>query len=295
MGSRNIRGEEKKQENTDKFDDFNEKNMLLKIQDIEYDALVRLNEICKKNQLKFYLRGGSALGAVKYQGFVPWDDDIDIAFCREDYLKLITIMPQFFGEYYQFVSYQKIENAHCYFPRVILTKKGCSENGILPNNERGFVLIDILPLDGMPDSYFLKKIHILKSYMYRALASLWTLDVKDTVNRRNGIGQRILKILHATKIYRLYKQDTVYRRMDKMFEKYPFGKMQYSGMMVSSKLEKEIVKSAWWGMGQEMNFRQISVQVPSNYDDYLKCLFGENYMEYEPAMDERTKSHMADF
>ena len=80
MGSEEFRGEEKKRDNTQKSEDLNEKRFLLKIQDIEYDALVQLNEICKKNHLKFYLRGGSALGAVKYQGFVPWDDDIDIVF-----------------------------------------------------------------------------------------------------------------------------------------------------------------------------------------------------------------------
>lgn len=294
MGSEEFRGEEKKRDNTQKSEDLNEKRFLLKIQDIEYDALVQLNEICKKNHLKFYLRGGSALGAVKYQGFVPWDDDIDIVFCRDDYLKLITIMPRFFGEYYQFVSYQKIKNAHCYFPRVILTKRGCKELGIPTNNERGFVLIDILPLDGMPDGFFLRKIHILKSYIYRALASLWTLDVKDTINRRKGIGQLLLKILHTMNIYRLYEQDTIYRRMDKMFARYPYGKMQYSGMMVSSKLEKEIVKSAWWGMGKKMKFREIYVQVPSNYDGYLKRLFGENYIEYEPAISDRKASHLAD-
>ena len=49
--------------------------VLKKIQEIELDALKEFNKICKENNLMFFLRGGSVMGAVKYQGFIPWDDD----------------------------------------------------------------------------------------------------------------------------------------------------------------------------------------------------------------------------
>ena len=137
-----------------------EKEQLEEIQKIEYEALVVINKICEKNNLKLYLRGGSVLGAVKYSGFVPWDDDIDIVLPREDYLKLIDIMPREFEEKFQFVSYQKVENAHCYFPRVLLNEKIRQEKGFPKNNERGLVLIDVLPLDGMPDGKIQNKLFI---------------------------------------------------------------------------------------------------------------------------------------
>ena len=269
-----------------------QKGLLSKLQDIEYDALVHISNICKKNQLRFYLRGGSVLGAVKYQGFVPWDDDIDIALPREDYLELIRIMPENFGGCYQFVSYHKTERAHCYFPRVILDKKACMEMGLPQNNERGLSLIDILPLDGMPNGKFARGIHIYKAYVYRVLASLWTLDVKETVSMHDGKKQKLLKLFHALGVHKLYEQDSIYRHLDKMYAKYPFGKTMYSGMIASSKLKKEIVRSEWWGDGTIMRFNELCVKVPENYDAYLKQLFGENYAEFEPPVEKRTKSHL---
>ena len=62
-------------------------------------------------------------------------------------------------------------------------------------------------------------------------------------------------------------------------------------MMSSSKLEKEILQSEYWGEGTNMMFRDLSVLVPANYDAYLKALFGDNYSEYEPSEEERTKTH----
>ena len=265
---------------------------LKEIQDMEFLAFEQIKRICYQNNITFYMRGGSVLGAVKYQGFVPWDDDIDIALPRKDYLKLIEIMPQYFGENFQFISYQKVKNAHCYFPRVVLTKEFCEKAGLPQNNERGLVLIDVLPLDGMPDNRFVRSIHILKAYICRCLASLWTLDVKNTVSMHKEGHQKILKVLHALKIHRLYKQDTIYKYLDEMYARYDFRTTKYSGMLSSSKLSKEIVKSEWWGEGAEKCFREIMVKVPSNYDGYLEKLFGDNYADYEPPEEERKKSHL---
>lgn len=270
---------------------MNNRFNLAKLQNIEYQALEYLGEVCRENKITFFMRGGSALGTVKYGGFVPWDDDIDIALPRRDYLKLIKVMPRHFGNYYEFVCYQNVKGAHCYFPRVLLSKEYCKKNEIPCNNERGLVLIDILPLDGMPDNKVLREIHIFKAYFYRALSSLWTMDVAETIRTGNQKQQKILKFLHTIGIHKLYKQDSIYRHLDKMYAKYKFGKTKYSGMLASSKLEKEIMKSDWWGDGTKMLFRDLSVKVPKNYDAYLKQLFGENYANYEPPKEKRTLKH----
>ena len=59
--------------------------MMNELQKIEFDLLKIFVEICQKLNLNYYLVCGTALGAVKYNGFIPWDDDIDVALCREDY------------------------------------------------------------------------------------------------------------------------------------------------------------------------------------------------------------------
>ena len=62
------------------------------IQDLEYDILKEFDKFAKKNGLKYFLSGGSCLGAVRHQDFIPWDDDIDICMLRDDYEKLIKLV-----------------------------------------------------------------------------------------------------------------------------------------------------------------------------------------------------------
>lgn len=266
-------------------------DILKKVQDIEFEALAELDLLCKKNEITYFLRGGSTLGAVKYSGFVPWDDDIDIALPREDYLRLIDSMPIFFGEKFQFVSYQRTPNSHCYFPRVLLQEKYRKKYGLPKNNERGLVLVDILPLDGMPENLLCEKMHILLAYCYRALASLWTLDVKDTINMHSRRYDKILRMLYHFNIHHLYGQDSVYRKLDNLYSKYDFFESKRVGMLSSSKLEKEIVPFDWYGKGTEMSFRSLRVLVPEKYDLYLKQLFGDDYAVYEPTANKK-KSHI---
>jgi len=268
-------------------------DILKKVQDIEYEALVEFDKICRANDIKYFLRGGSVLGAVKYSGFVPWDDDIDIALPRTDYIRLIETIPVYFGEKFYFVAYQKTENAHCYFPRILLREEYRIKYGLPKNNERGLVLIDVLPLDGMPSGKIGLKMHIIKAYFYRVLASLWTLDIKETVSMHSGKKEKILKILHFFRIHHLYKQDTIYRRLDKMYGKYVFGESKFAGMLASSKLEKEIVPFDWYGSGGLLKFRELDVTVPQKYDLYLRKLFGDDYATVEPPVSERTKSHIS--
>ena len=263
------------------------------LQNLEYEALKCVDTICKQYNIKYFLRGGSVLGAVKYGGFVPWDDDIDIALPRHDYERLIEVMPSSINDDMIFVAYQKTKNAHCYFPRVILNDSARKRMGFPMNNERGLVLIDILPLDGMPSSSAGLKLHIIKAYIYRVLASLWTLDVKDTVSMHGGKKDKILWMLHSLHIHKLYKQDNIYRKLDKLYTKYEYGKTEKCGMLASSKLKKEIVPFVWWGNGTKGRFRELSVLLPTDYDNYLKQLFGTNYATYEPPEDERTKSHLS--
>ena len=79
---------------------YTEKELKM-IQKIELDSLDVLSKVCEKLNIKFFLYGGSLLGAVKYGGFVPWDDDLDVALVRKDYEKLIKEGPALLPEGYE--------------------------------------------------------------------------------------------------------------------------------------------------------------------------------------------------
>ena len=277
------------------MESMTDEKILEQVQALAYEALEAVQKICKQNHITFYLRGGSVLGAVKYQGIVPWDDDIDLAIPRVEYQKLIQVMPKELNKKFWFVCYQKTKNVHSCCPKILVKKEYCHKLQIPCNHEWGLALLDILPLDGMPDGWFALKWHIIKTYFYRMLAGVWTLEVKDTVCLHHGWKKKVLTLLQKMKIHHLYKQDAIYHRLDRMYERNLFGQTAQSGTLMSSKFEKEIIPTSWWAQGEEMEFGPLRVKVPKNYDGYLKQVFGKNWADYEPPAEKRKKSHLTGY
>ena len=109
----------------------------------EIEALKSLIDFCEQNGLTYYMRGGSVLGAVKYKGMIPWDDDIDIILPREDYNRLIKIAPDNLGNAV-FAHYSRNIKLNCYFARLYLDERKRTEKNLPKNNANGLVLVDMV-------------------------------------------------------------------------------------------------------------------------------------------------------
>ena len=102
-------------------ENFNEDLKILQACELENFKLFK--KICDDNNLRYYMIGGTLIGVVRHNGFIPWDDDIDIGLPRPDYNKFLEIAPKYLPEYMEIVTKSSDPNFKCYFTRMINNKK----------------------------------------------------------------------------------------------------------------------------------------------------------------------------
>ncbi|MFA0566594.1 phosphorylcholine transferase LicD [Vibrio sp. 10N.222.51.C8] len=122
------------------------------IQRIELSSLKYFSDLCDKLNIEFYLYGGSLLGAIKYSGFVPWDDDLDIALQRKDYDKLIKLGPSLLSDEYELQH--PSNNKLTPFSYIKFRRKDTSlvEFALHKIKMNHGVYFDIYPLDNLPEN-----------------------------------------------------------------------------------------------------------------------------------------------
>ena len=124
----------------------------------QLEVLDRVDRICRKHGIRYFAFWGTLLGAVRHQGFIPWDDDIDIGMPRDDYEKFITYARKELQSPYELKTFDTDENYQQYIIRIINNQVEISRNDALTNRNDN-IWIDIFPLDGMPNNFVIRAIH----------------------------------------------------------------------------------------------------------------------------------------
>ena len=248
---------------------------MTELQKIEFDMLKECIKIIEKHDLKYFLVCGSALGAVKYQGFIPWDDDIDIALPRDDYNKFLEYATvELPGNL--FVQNGKTDK---YFP-LFGTKIRNSDTTYMESG--GYfgvymnlgVFIDVFPLDGYPDDPISLKQYekAIKNWNRRRVVHY---DY-PRFNKANIKGIRTNLIWLMNKTLALYdntgKQTT---KLTEVFEKYTCEQSEYWRNFANSQFEQDISPKSHFGEGAWATFEGLRVRVPQNYDAYLTQKYGD--------------------
>lgn len=135
--------------------------------------------VCDKYGLCLMLTGGSALGAVRHKGFIPWDDDMDLLMPRKDYDKLIEVLPKELGDKYYFSAPQMDQPAHSLFLKIYRKDTLVS---VWPFFKKEGVHLDIFPLEYTPNSLFLT---FLKSCVSFTLRTIAICSKKDELRNKN--------------------------------------------------------------------------------------------------------------
>ena len=115
------------------------------------DMVEYIDQVCQKNDIKYSMMFGTLLGAVRHQGFIPWDDDIDLAVLRDDYNKMKKIFNESKDKRYIFLDNLVDQKYVSPWAKIIDTKTYILENGQRQSDNYG-MFIDIFPYDKHPKS-----------------------------------------------------------------------------------------------------------------------------------------------
>lgn len=260
---------------------------LQEMQCVEFDILKYIMGIGEKYQIPIFLAYGSLLGAVRHNGFIPWDDDIDVMLTRANYYRLITAIESEESQY-KFVSMETSENysmplAKIYDPRTLVIE----EYGSIITGEFG-VYVDIFVLDNIPNEKkasekFFRSAN--RKRFYYALSTRKFLFVKN-----RPIWSVCRNILITP--FRIIGYKFFLRYYDRYCKKYSKSTTDYVGIVLfgEGSDQKERCHIGKLTGNTKIRFETIDCCVPDNYANYLENLYGD-YMEL-PPIEERITKHI---
>lgn len=257
-------------------------HMLRQIQMIQLELLEEVDRICKKCKIQYSIIAGTLLGAVRHGGYIPWDDDADVALLRSEY------------ERFRQVVKTELDTSRFYFQDHRRTRGYRWGYGKLRRKQTLFlrehqehmpyaqgIFIDIFPIDGVPDNYLLRCMKNFECFCVRKI--LWS------------------------KVGKIAEQSHIKRQIYSLLAKIPEDKIMryYNGMIASANRKKtKMVRNLmfptpnrkygyyryWYEDTSDTVFEGKTFPGVRDYDGYLRFKFGE-YEELPP--EEKRKTHPA--
>ncbi len=254
-------------------------NITRKLQNKGMEMLRELSDIFEKNGIRFYLACGTALGCVRHEGFIPWDDDIDIYIMGKDYEKLRTVfLTQDTGNL-QFQDYSTVENYPYTFPKIVAKDTVLVEDSLKHLDYKCGVYIDIFPLMEIEDNWFVRQMkEFIRYYRYCLLKAYYfefSSSVKKIINKI--VRQFVSPKKVQEKLYKMYTKEKL--RGNFLIDIGAFG----SNALIKRQSFKDVIK---------MTFEDAEMPMPIGYDQYLQDYYGD-YMKLPREEDRVSRHHIA--
>ena len=254
---------------------------LRQIQLIQLEMLSEVDRICRKNNIHYNIIAGTMLGAVRHKGFIPWDDDADVALLREEYERFRDACKKdldksrfVFQDYRNTKGYRwgygKIRRKNTLFLR--------EHQEHMPYFQG--IFIDIFPLDGVPDNVLLRSINCLECYIVRKC--LWA--VVGQYSERNPLIRLLFRQLARI------PEDKIFHYMQRMVKRANRRHTRMVRILTFPTYNNEYgYLRRWYENSALIEFEGRMLQGIADYDSYLSFKFGDDYMTLPPK--EKRKGH----
>lgn len=255
------------------------------IRDIQLQALEVLRslvEFCDTHSIRYYLVGGTLLGAIRHRGFIPWDDDIDIVVPRPDYQRLLSILNQLPP------SLQAIHPSRCRstpYPFLVINR---TNSQLVVDYVRPFdrgIGVDVFPLDSVPAGTLAQRL------LFRAIRLMRALSM----NKQRGYYRRPLnrnqrlrfRFLSFTAFF--FSARLIYRAYDMLVARGQVERCSLLGNLYGIYGQREVVAREIFGSGAQLSFEGALFRVPEQPERYLQAIYGEFWQL--PPVDARHSGH----
>lgn len=241
------------------------------------ELLEEFDRVSQKHNISYTLFAGSALGAVRHGGIIPWDDDLDVAMLRDEYERFLKIAPAELTEKYYLqaegskhwpLCFSKLRKNNTtylekYHPKDTKTHQG--------------IYVDIFPLDNASDNALIRKLQFYASRVAVA-KGLWKRGY-ETNSLKKKVFMAFCCLLPLKPFVKLA-----------MLKKKRDTQCVQSFLACTSRYKKGIYKREWVSKTVEMDFAHLKVPVPAGYDGVLKTLYGD-YMRIPSEEERKIKEH----
>lgn len=259
---------------------------LRRLQLAELDILKETLKLAEAHQLTYYMLGGTLLGAVRHQGFIPWDDDIDIGMPRPDYERFLQAAERELKPPYQLHTLQTGTGEYSYYYARVENRELKLRRTVAIKESEIPVWIDVFPLDGVPEEGEKRERWIKKCKFWDAMykASQFSyLGISESIKKKRSLPKRAARqlFLHL-KLEKLISTRQAWEGLDRALKENKFEESDtlinfcgYWGL-------KEMFPKTVYGKGKLYPFEGMMLNGPEDFDTVLKQMYGDYMTPPQP-------------
>lgn len=262
------------------YNEYDDK-ILNHLHELELMILKDFIRICEENNLTYYMYAGSLLGAVRHNGFIPWDDDLDVIMFRDDFEKFKKIFIASENDKYELLCNETEKDYFHLLAKLMLKGTRFEESWVSQVDFHVGINMDIFVLDDLAEGKFKRSYQLKRSFVYNKLLIMSKVRLDDLPFIQKVVSHAGYYVL---KLFRV-KPSSLNRRCLNFLKKYKNPDAEHVfDISATSKEYPQIFRKADFKSVANVKFEDIEVNAPINYDFILTSLYGD-YMQLPPEED----------